>query len=282
VSDREATVRSRTLAARLHLALKAKGWTVRRLAAAMEWGEARTSRFLYCKRGTEILAVATALGHLGVCGTARDEILDLAASPYECSWWQERGDRLPTQLPVLSGQEESAAAITAFHPTLVPDLLRVPDYSRALLRAGSVVLPDEIDKHVALLEHRRTVIDRKKPPELTFVVDQHALTHSGTDRRTITKQVHHLLRSSDHPHLTIRVLPDRAGLLRGYPPFELLSFADARPAVYLEMLNVTGFVEQPGTVKVFRRALADLENTALDEHESRAWLTTLATTLGAS
>ncbi|MGB3437350.1 MAG: DUF5753 domain-containing protein [Actinophytocola sp.] len=272
MNDRDTTVRSRTLTARLHLALKAKGWTVAMLGQAMGWTQSRTSRFLSCKRGTNVLDVATALGHLGVRGTDRDEILDLAASPYECSWWREHGDRLPAQLPVVSSQEGSTTAIDSFHPTLVPALLQVPNYTRALLRAGSAVHPGEIDKHVALLNHRQTVIDRKEPPRLQFIVEEHALTHSRAERRTAVDQVHHLLRLSDRPHVTIRVLPDGAGLIRGYPAFALLSFSDGKPAVYLEMLNVAGFLEQPTTVEVFHRAFADLENTALDEHGSRTWL----------
>jgi len=141
------------------------------------------------------------------------------------------------------------------------------------------VLPGEVDKHVALLHHRQTVIDRLEPPGLRFLFDQLALTRGGAGRGTTASQIHHLLRLSDRPHITIRVLPDSAGLLRGYPPFELLSFTDGRPAVYLEMVNVTGFLEQPTTVDMFHRALGDLENAALSEHESRDWLRTLAAAL---
>lgn len=282
MSDRELSVRSRTLAARLHLALKTRGWTVTRLAAAMGWSHSKASRFLSCKRGTNVLDVATVLGHLGVRGPDRVEILELAADPYECSWWRERGERLAAHLPVLSGQEDCAATIFAFHPTLVPELLQHADYTRAVLRAGSAVLPSEVDKHVALLHHRQTVVGRKEPPELRFVLDQHALTHSGTGRVTIAGQVRHLLALSGRPHITIRVLPGSAALLRGYPAFELLTYADGNPTVYLEMLNATGFLEQPTTVDIFHRALSDLENAALDEHESRTWLTTLAATLDRS
>lgn len=280
MNDREATVRSRTVADRLHRALKAKGWNVSMLGAAMGWSHSRTSRFLACKRGADILDVATALGHLGVRGTDRDEILELSADLYERSWWQERGERLSARLPVVSRLEQIASAISAFHPTQIPDLLQVPNYTRTLLRAGSVVSSEEIEKHIALLEHRHTIVDRTGRPELRFVVVQQTLTHDGVGRGTMAEQVHHLLRLSDRPHVRIQVLPQRACLLLRYPPFELLSFTDGRPAVHLEMLNVTGFLEDPTTVTIFHRALADLGNAALGEHESRAWLNTLAATLG--
>ena len=182
---------------------------------------------------------------------------------------------------MVSRLEQTAAAISAFHPTQVPDLLQVPNYTRPLLRAGSVVPPEEIDTHVALLEHRQTIVDRAEPPELRFVVVQQTLTHDRAGRRTMAEQVDNLLRLSDRPHITIQVLPQRASLLLRYPPFELLSFTDGRPAVHLEMVNVTGFLEDPTTVDIFHRALTDLENAALGEHESRAWLNTLTTTLGA-
>lgn len=272
MKDRETTVRSRTLTTRLLLALKAKNWNVATLCDAMGWGQSKTSRFLSCKRRVNVLDVATVLGHLGVRGSERDEILSLAENPHEMSWWHEHADRFPAQLPIVSGQEAAATSITAFHPTLVPALLQTPNYTRALLRAGSVTHPSEIDKHVALLAHRQTSINRKGPPQQRFIVDELALSQASVEQQVMADQIHRLLQLSNHPHITIQLLPVYAGRLRGYPAFELLSFDDGRPAVYLELLNVSGFLEQPTTVDNFHRAFADLEDAALDEHETHTWL----------
>jgi hypothetical protein len=272
MNDRVTTVRSRTLATRLHLALKAKNWNVATLCAAMGWSQSKTSRFLSCKRGVNVLDVATMLGHLGVRGRERDEILALAASPYEMSWWHEHADQFPAQLPVVSGQEAVATSITAFHPTLVPALVQTPNYTRALLRAGSVTHPSEIDKHVALLAHRQASIDRKGPPQQRFIVDEFALSQASAEQQVMADQIDRLRQLSNYPHITIQVLPAHSGHLRGYPAFELLSFDDGRPAVYLELLNVSGFLEQSSTVDIFHRAFADLGAAALDEHETHNWL----------
>lgn len=276
MKDREITVRSRTLAARLRQALRAKGWTVTTLSGALGWGQSKTSRFLSCKRGINLLDVATVLGHLGVRGGERDEILALAVNPFEMSWWHEHDDRSPAQLPVLSGQETVATSIKAFHPTLVPPLLQTPAYTRALLRAEPVTPPSEIDRHVALLAHRHTSIDRRKPPQQRFIVDECALTQAPVEQQVMAVQIRHLLQQSTRPHVTIQVLPAHAGRLRGHPAFELLSFDDGGPTVYLEMLNVAGFLQHTGTVDTFSRAFADLADTALDEHDTHAWLSARA------
>jgi hypothetical protein len=280
-NDRASTVKSRTLTAALVRAMRNKGWNATKLGAVMGWSLSKTSRFLSGKRGTNILDVATVLGQLEVTGTDRDGILALAANMYDPSWWHEHGERLPARLPVLCEQEEAAAAITAFHPTLVPPLLQTKEYRRALLQAGPAAedVQADIDEYILHLQARQGILSGDNPPTLRFFVDSRALTHPGLAPEIVSDQVHHLLRLSVQPHVLIRVLPDGCGPLPGYPPFELLTFADHKPVVYLELLNTTGFLEHPDTVQAFTRTLAHLRAMALTEDGSRAWLNTLAATV---
>lgn len=91
----------------------------------------------------------------------------------------------------------------------------------------------------------------------------------------MSDQLHHLLRMSMLPCVTLRVVPaalDAHAALAG--PFILMEFADFRPVVYLESTTASLFLELPVEIEAYQTIL-----TALDEGQSRELIASLATEL---
>jgi Domain of unknown function (DUF5753) len=92
--------------------------------------------------------------------------------------------------------------------------------------------------------------------------------------------VHHLLRMSVRPSLTLRVIPAALGAHAGLSGhFILMEFAEFRPVVFLDSETSTLFLEQREEVTAYQRILGALADTALDEGQSRELIAAVATEL---
>jgi hypothetical protein len=97
----------------------------------------------------------------------------------------------------------------------------------------------------------------------------------------MSDQLHHLLRMSVRPYLTLRMVPAALGGHTGTGgPFQLMEFAEFRPVAYLlEGETSSLFLEKPEETAAYQSILAALAETALKEGESRELIATLATEL---
>lgn len=279
--DQEPTVRARQLGRALEQALHARGWNATEVSKALGWSPSKTSRMLSGKRCASRVDVSAFLAICGVVGVRRDELLDLVDDVYEPMWWQDFGSRLPVRLQPVADNENEATAITCFHPTQVPTLLQVPEYTSALL-AAQLIIPDrEIDDRVGHVATRQRIFDRTfQHMRFTAFLDEHTLTGAaiGTGAvgdEVMSAQVHHLLRMAVRPTIEIRLLPEDSGaILAG--PFSLLEFNTHSPVVCLEQPTCIGFLEHPDTIKAYRRIIAELNRRALSEPDTRARLAEIA------
>lgn len=282
MKDHEPTVRSRELGLALRRAAQAKGLSNRELARRLAWSDSRISRLFSGTRGTSPADIAALLAICGIKTPKRDELVALSRRANERGWWQEYGDRLPSELTTLTDYEDAAIAVTAFEIVLVPGLLQTEEYARAILRAYPNIPASELDKRAWARMRRREVLDRRPPAKFSFFLDESVFTRNGPGWEIMSDQVHHLLRMSVRPNIEIRVIPDSAGFHAGQVPFKLMDFTELRPIVVMECQTSVLFLERPDTITGYRRVVTNLDNVALDEGQSRAWLADMAADLGAS
>jgi Domain of unknown function (DUF5753) len=93
------------------------------------------------------------------------------------------------------------------------------------------------------------------------------------------EQIRHLLRMAARPYIEIRVVPDAAGFHATQHPFQLMEFADVNPVLHIESLTSALFLERRDTIDSYRRSIAALNKTALDDDSSSTWLETIANCL---
>jgi transcriptional regulator with XRE-family HTH domain len=278
MDDRETTVRGRELGEGLRGAMLGSGLTGREAARRLGWSDSRVSRLLSGKRGGTTEDVSAFLAICGTTGRERDRLLELCREMSRTGWLQQHGRRLPEQLRTLIDHEDRAVTIGEFQPIVVPGLLQTADYARALLSGTGTLPREELDDRVTARLARQSVFGRGT--RFTFFLHEFALRLPAGSAEVMSEQLHHLLRLSVRPYLTVRIVPAAAGVHAGIAgAFKLLEFAAIKPVVYLDSETASLFLEEEPEIATYREVMRALADTALDEGQSRDLIAGLATEL---
>jgi hypothetical protein len=136
---------------------------------------------------------------------------------------------------------------------------------------------DEIEDRVKARLARQAVLSRSRPPLCRFFVHEFVLRTPVGGPVVMSDQLHYLLRMSVRPSLTLRVLRANVGAHAGMSgPFTLMDIPEFKPVVYLDSENSSLFLETPAQIDGYRNIVAALEDTALDEGQSRELISSVA------
>lgn len=194
----------------------------------------------------------------------------LRAAREKTNWWQAFA--VPEWFELFLALESGAAEIVSYDAVVVPELLQVTPYARAVVRGDPDLTDDEVEAALRLRAGRQRIFDRSDPPHVWTVLDESVLHRVRGDRRTTARQFEHLLAVSERPGVDLQVLPFRAAVRRG-GSFQLLAFPPEvlteAGVVYVELLPGGRYLEDPGDVALYRHELARLRALALDQKASR-------------
>ncbi|MGH3817555.1 MAG: helix-turn-helix domain-containing protein [Pseudonocardiaceae bacterium] len=278
--DRETTVRSRELGEGLRQAMEQAELNGQQAATLLDWSPSWVSRLLAGKRTASPLHVAAILAVCRVIGAERDRLFALCQDQRTSGWLQQHGSQLPKQLRTLINHEDKAITIRDFQAVMVPGLLQTGDYARAMIRDPRTVPADEVEDRVAARLARRHLFSRERPARFTFFIHEFVLRLPVGGPAVMSDQLHHLLRMSERPYLTLRVVPAALGAHAGIAGhFTLMEFAEFPPVVYLDSQTSCVFLKEREEIAAYQHILAALAGTALNEGESRELIATLATEL---
>ncbi|RZS34481.1 helix-turn-helix protein [Herbihabitans rhizosphaerae] len=282
MGDRESTVRMRELGLALRRALERAGLESKAVARELGWSPSKVSHVLRATRGVSERDVASILAMARIRGDERERLLELARRAHEPGWLQEFGGRLPPNLRTLIDHEDAAVAINSYQGLLVPGLLQVASYTRALMSTSATIPPDEIEERVDARIKRQEILDRRRPAIFRFFVDEYVLTRTGPGPEIMSEQLHHLLRMSVRPRIQFRVIPDAVGFHAAVvSSFVLMEFTEINPVLHLEPENTSVYPEGRKTIAGYQDILASLDTVALNPGQSREWIARLAHKLGA-
>lgn len=129
--------------------------------------------------------------------------------------------------------EEQATMIRTFHPNLVPGLLQTEAYARAILGVGPHT-PEQVDELTAKrLARQVATLNRSAPVTISAVMGEPALRCG--DPIILAGQIRHLIKLSERPEVTIRVIPMAAGFHPGLTgAFALASLGERRTVGYVD------------------------------------------------
>jgi transcriptional regulator with XRE-family HTH domain len=168
-------------------------------------------------------------------------------------------------------EEQKAAALHTYQSHLIPGSLQTEAYARAVYYCNCypTLDDDEIEQRVAARLERQQLFQRKPPPNVSYVLEQSALTRPLGGPPVLNGQLHHILDIGRLRHVEIQVMPhDRqahAGLMG---PMILLETAERRQLAYIEGHRGGYFVsEQPDLGDLFGK-YGILRAQALDPEES--------------
>lgn len=213
--------------------------------------------------------------------------IGLAKQSSEKSWWLEFGDLIPETFDVYMGMEAAAQKFISFHVEVVPGIVQTADYTRALVQDA---LPDESlsehERRVQMRQYRQMIVTRKRRPvEVDVVLHESVLRRTVGDRKMMAVQLKRLADLSTRPNVTIRILPNEAGIPggRALGQFTILEFAAGStglpaepPVVYVPGLVGDMYFEKPKDVHRYHQAYKAFQDRSLDAAESRGLLRQVA------
>jgi transcriptional regulator with XRE-family HTH domain len=275
----QTTIRRQELGRELQTVRKKRRLTLEEAAKRINCSQSKLCRIEKGQRSVAIDEVAGLLGLYGVEGKERDDLLELAGNCGERGWWQRTSSDFHQRRSTFSALESRAETIVDFELTVIPGLLQTADYARALMVESPTAADDEIDDLLMTRLLRQSVLRRKNPPKVLALIDEPVLHRPVGGHGVLRRQLEHLLLASGDPNLSIRVVPNvgyHAGITGA---FHILELPGAPSVVFLEGLASNLFLEDPVDVDLYRQALRNLLDAALDEQASRALIATVARSL---
>jgi transcriptional regulator with XRE-family HTH domain len=165
----------------------------------------------------------------------------------------------------LIEQEQIARHITEVSPLLIPGILQISDYARAILRRDP-----EVDARVTLRMGRRDILTRRNPVEFHALIDSEALVRPVAEPAVMLEQLRHLQVMAELPNIVIQLVSStRSGyhpMLAG--PFILVEYATAAPTVHLEHHRASATLWEPEDVRAYLDAAKMITDAAMSPEES--------------
>jgi transcriptional regulator with XRE-family HTH domain len=231
----------------------------------------KVSRLETGQRGASAADIARLCDLYQVSHEHRARLIELAAEGKERVRW-------PRSLPDAAyfDLEVEAASISDYGLAVVPGLLQIPGYARALVRAGGPALtPKDVETRVQTRIARQDRLLSGSIPHFTAVLDESVLHRVVESATVMQAQLRRLLEMSQLPNVTIRIVPYDAGVVpAGVNKFIVMRFGrpDAADMVFIEDLTARHYLEAPNDVETYTTIFQSLTDVSADVNASRAMI----------
>jgi hypothetical protein len=272
---RFSTARGREFGDGVRAAIAGTGLTGREICEKIGWDPGKLSDLLHGKGGCTEVDLAVLLSFCRIDPEERDHLLRLYEQTDLKVWWQHFADQQSFRMRTFLEHLWKAKEFVVWQPLVIPGLLQLPDYLRAIA-VETVGLPadeieDRVGGRVAMQEVFRQRLD------CTFFIHEQVLWSQAGGTEVMRAQLHHLLQMSVRPYVHLRILPFSAGAHAGLAGgFDLLRFDRIEPVVFVEAENSNLVIERKDSIKDYEDIVKALARKALDEEESRRLIAKLA------
>jgi transcriptional regulator with XRE-family HTH domain len=256
------TVQRLVLGGHLRQLREEAGITTERAAAVIRGSHSKISRMEHGRVGFKERDIADLLTLYGVTvGDEREALLKLARGSSLPGWWQSYSDILPHWVEPYFGLEAAASFIREYELQFVPGLLQTEAYARAVIRLGTSVNEDEINRRAQARVSRQEILRRAAPPKIWAVMDESALHRMIGGPEVMREQLRHLLDMCDHPAVTVQILPFSAGAHRAMGgAFTILRYnePDLRDVVFIEQLTSALYLDKQAEVDSYLEVIEEV------------------------
>jgi hypothetical protein len=266
------SVRQRLVGSSLRRYRESLGYDLAAAARILECDPSKISRIETGQRGIRPKELRELLTEYGVGTATQDSLAAIARPGGDTSWWRDYSPVLSAgQLDYLA-TESAASAIMAYAPMQIPELLRTPDYARAVALADVSVPEDAEDATVAAVLARQQAMLRERRTRLTVVIGETALRQNIGGAEVLRAQLRHLADLiTKCPQATIHLLPLGAGGHAGSSgAFSILQFSQMPDLGLVHVAGPSGGIclDSPSVVDPYVRAFTCLRLLALTPQDS--------------
>ncbi|MEV0642348.1 helix-turn-helix transcriptional regulator [Streptomyces sp. NPDC050619] len=197
-------------------------------------------------------------------------------------WWEEYREILPSGLMDLAELESHGTALRTAHTSGIPGLLQTMDHAREVFRQVVPELsPPEVEHRASFRIKRQAVLFRKTPIPYEAIIHEAALRMRFGGREIAKQQLKHLLKMSDHPNISIHVIPFDAGGYpgAGQPIYYVHGPVPQLDTVQLDQSHGIALLNAEAQLDKYRKVLDRLMALSLIELESRALIHTVIQSL---
>jgi transcriptional regulator with XRE-family HTH domain len=272
------SVRGRRLAEELRRLRERSGLTGDDVAQRLGWSGSKVSRIELHRTGVKQADLSKLLDLYHVGEPHRGELIALARESAQKGRLDKITAGFPADYAAYLQAEAEARAVWNWEPQLVPGLLQIPEYTRAMMqswRSKFATPPSDIDRRVQTRLVRQQRLTGDDPLELAVVVDESVLYRRFGDRAVMRRQLESLVEASQRPNLDLRVLPLDGGNPIASGAFSYMQFPQVhevplRDLVSVEALDTTYYLEEEAQTHPYRLAFEHLMAHALDPEGSRS------------
>jgi transcriptional regulator with XRE-family HTH domain len=178
--------------------------------------------------------------------------------------------------------EREATTLRSFQPLLIPGLLQIQDYTRAVLSADPQFSEEEVDAATASRLERRQILIGSGPRLLIALIDEGALRRPVGGPKIMHDQLVELLDAAENPRIRLQIIPTEVGSHPGLVGAFVIASTEGTPDVlYLETVARGIMSGEPkdlakahGVFESLRSdALSRRQSLALIEEAARSWMT---------
>jgi transcriptional regulator with XRE-family HTH domain len=210
--------------------------------------------------------------------TERERLMTLAREGKQRAWWQ--GYDLPYATYV--GLEAESVSISNYDTDIVPGLLQVADYARAIFDAGDPPLsPEGMQQRIDARIKRQALLTREDGPQFHFILDEAAVRRLIGGPSVMHAQLTSIIETARLPKVTFQLIPFSVGAHPGLDSnFVILEFGKptVNDVVYVEGVVGNHYLEGAAELERYRRILARLQSIALNPEDSVAMVARIAAT----
>lgn len=185
------------------------GSEVRRAREAAGLTQTQLGDLVPCDKATVSRTEAGMIPPTGPFACACD-----VAFPHMGGWFtrfwkdsQSWGEVLPQSLREFATYEAQAVALWTVEHSLVPGLLQVKGYARAVLQRHPFVTAEQVTERVDARIARQAVLDREHPPVFWVLLDENVLHREVGGATIMHEQLVHLVDMARRPNVTVQVMP---------------------------------------------------------------------------
>ncbi|MEW2388740.1 helix-turn-helix transcriptional regulator [Streptomyces venezuelae] len=202
------TARQRRLGAELRKLRESAGLSSGEAAGLLGVKQAQMSQFEAGNAGINEERVRRLAAHYACSDTELIACLADMAGDTTRGWWEAFRGVLPPAFLDLAELEHHAHFMHVIGTAQVPGLLQTADYARAVFAFWRPELPDsELTPRVEHRLRRAAVLERERPAPYIAVLHESVLQTRVADRGVSRTQLCEILRKSEMPNVTVRVVP---------------------------------------------------------------------------
>lgn len=208
----------------------------------------------------------------------RERLMTLAREGKQRAWWQQYD--LPYATYV--GLEAEATSISEFNTDVVPGLLQVEGYARAIFEAAEPPhQPSTIKQLIEARMRRQAILTTDDGKLFRFIVDEMALRRPVGGPAVMRAQLERIIEVARLPRVTFQLIPLAVG---AHPALDAnfviieLNKTMVNDVVYVEGVVGNIYLESAADLERYRNMYARLESIALDPEGSVAMVARVAET----